>query len=97
VLGVDRDSAILGKVFDERDPAVQKALLQAVAGARAAGRVIGICGQAPSDHPAIAEMLVRAGIDSLSLSVDVAVQTRLQVAEIERTLSAPQGEERMTS
>jgi pyruvate,water dikinase len=90
VLGIDRDSAILGKVFDERDPAVQKALVQAVAGAHAAGRVIGICGQAPSDHPAVAELLVRAGIDSLSLSVDVAVQTRLRVAEIERALTAPQ-------
>ena len=74
VLGVDRDSEILGQVFDERDPAVQKALVAAVEGAHAAERPIGICGQAPSDHPAIAELLVRAGIDSLSLSTDVAVR-----------------------
>ena len=86
VLGVDRDSEILGQVFDERDAAVQKALGLAVAGAHAAGRPIGICGQAPSDHPAIAEMLVRAGIDSLSLSSDVAVQTRLRIAKLERGL-----------
>jgi pyruvate,water dikinase len=85
VLGVDRDSAVLGHVFDERDPAVQKALLQAVSGAHAAGRKIGICGQAPSDYPEIAALLVCAGIDSLSLSPDVVVSTRLQVAELERT------------
>jgi pyruvate,water dikinase len=86
VLGVDRDSEILGHVFDERDPAVRKALLQAVEGAHAAGRPIGICGQAPSDHPEIAELLVDAGIDSLSLSSDVAVRTRLRIAEVERQL-----------
>ena len=56
---------------------------------------IGICGQAPSDHPEIAELLVRAGIDSLSLSADVAVQTRLRVAELERTIGvSPRQEEK---
>jgi pyruvate,water dikinase len=90
VLGVDRDSEILGHVFDERDAAVQKALTQAVQGAHGAERPIGICGQAPSDYPEIAELLVRAGIDSLSLSADVAVQTRLRVAEIERESGAAQ-------
>ena len=93
ILGVDRDSEILGSVFDERDPAVQKALLAAVEGAHAARRPIGICGQAPSDHPAIAELLVRAGIDSLSLSTDVAVRTRLRVAELERALGVSPREE----
>jgi len=88
VLGVDRDSGILAAAFDERNPAVVRALEMAVAGARRAGRKIGICGQAPSDHPAIAELLVRAGIDSLSLSSDVAIATRLRVAELERTLAA---------
>ena len=48
-----------------------------------AGRPIGICGQAPSDYPEVAERLVRAGIDSLSLSPDVAVATRLRIAELE--------------
>jgi pyruvate,water dikinase len=86
VLGIDRDSEILGKVFDERDGAVRKALLQAVAGAHAAHRKIGICGQAPSDYPEIAELLVRAGIDSLSLSPDVVVPTLLRVARLEREL-----------
>jgi pyruvate,water dikinase len=93
VLGIDRDSEILGRVFDERDAAVQAALMQAVRGAHAAGRPIGICGQAPSDYPSIAELLVRAGIDSLSLSTDVAVQTRLRVSQIERELRAEQPQE----
>jgi pyruvate,water dikinase len=84
VLGVDRDSGILGTSFDERNPAVLRALEMAIEGAHRAGRKIGICGQAPSDHPAIAELLVRAGIDSLSLSSDVAIATRLRVDEIER-------------
>jgi pyruvate,water dikinase len=87
VLGVDRDSEILGPVFDERNPAVLKALEMAISGAHRAGRKIGICGQAPSDHPEIAEFLVRAGIDSLSLSPDVAVATRLRVAALEAQLA----------
>jgi pyruvate,water dikinase len=86
VLGVDRDSEILGPVFDERNPAVLRALEMAISGAHRAGRKIGICGQAPSDHPEIAEFLVRAGIDSLSLSPDVAVATRLRVAALEARL-----------
>lgn len=88
VLGVDRDSSILGGVFDERNPAVIRALEMAIEGAHRAGRKIGICGQAPSDYPEIAERLVRAGIDSLSLSTDVAIATRLRVAELEERLAA---------
>jgi len=87
VLGVDRDSEILASTFDERDPAVLLALSMAIEGAHRAGRKIGICGQAPSDHPEVAEFLVRAGIDSLSLSADVVVATRLRVAELEAKLA----------
>ncbi|MDX1733564.1 MAG: phosphoenolpyruvate synthase [Halioglobus sp.] len=87
VLGVDRDSEILGTVFDERNPAVLKALKMALDGARAAGRKIGICGQAPSDYPEIAELLVRHGIDSLSLSTDAVISTRLRIAELEQRLA----------
>ena len=76
VLGVDRDSEILAGSFDERDPAVLRALSMAIEGAHRAGRKIGICGQAPSDHPEVAEFLVRAGIDSLSLSADAVVSRR---------------------
>jgi len=65
---------------------VLRALEMAITGAHRAGRKIGICGQAPSDHPEIAEFLVRAGIDSLSLSPDVAVATRLRVAALEARL-----------
>jgi pyruvate,water dikinase len=86
VLGVDRDSEVLGAVFDERNPAVLRALELAIEGAHRSGRRIGICGQAPSDHPEIAEFLVRAGIDSLSLSADVAVSTRLRVAALEERI-----------
>ena len=93
VLGVDRDSAILGPIFDERNPAVLKALAMAIEGAHRAGRKIGICGQAPSDHPAIAEFLVRAGIDSLSLSPDAVVATRIRIAELESNLGDNGGTE----
>ena len=88
VLGVDRDSEILGPLFDERNPAVLRALELAIEGAHRAGCKIGICGQAPSDYPEIAEFLVRAGIDSLSLSADVAVAPRLRVADLEKQLGA---------
>jgi pyruvate,water dikinase len=91
VLGVDRDSEILAASFDERDPAVLRALELAIEGAHRAGRKIGICGQAPSDHPEVAEFLVRAGIDSLSLSTDVAIPTRLRVAELEAKLESRGG------
>jgi pyruvate,water dikinase len=88
VLGVDRDSEILAGSFDERDPAVLRALELAIEGAHRAGRKIGICGQAPSDHPEVAEFLVRAGIDSLSLSADAVATIRLRVADLEAKLDA---------
>jgi pyruvate,water dikinase len=67
VLGVDRDNALLAPLFDERDEAVTRTFTAAINGAHAAGRPIGICGQAPSDYPELARFLVRAGIDSVSL------------------------------
>ncbi len=88
VLGVDRDSEILGPVFDERNPAVLRAIEMAIDGAHRNGCKIGICGQAPSDHPEIAELLVEHGIDSLSLSTDVVIATRLRIAELERRLAS---------
>ncbi|MDR3551378.1 MAG: phosphoenolpyruvate synthase [Candidatus Babeliales bacterium] len=69
-LGVDRDSDILSKLFDERDPAVLKILKKAVEGAKRNGIHCGICGQAPSDFPEIAQFLIDAGIDSISLNSD---------------------------
>lgn len=69
-LGVDRDSGHLTKQFDERDPAMEKMFLMAIAAARRAHRPIGICGQAPSDFPQLAALLIEAGISSVSLSPD---------------------------
>lgn len=69
-LGVDRDSELLAGVFDERDPAVKKMLAMAVEGAKRNKRYSGICGQAPSDYPEIAQFLIDEGIDSLSLNSD---------------------------
>lgn len=70
VLGVDRDSTILSTLFDERDEAVKKMMTMAIEGAHRNKRYIGICGQAPSDYPEIAEFLINKGIDSLSLNAD---------------------------
>jgi pyruvate, water dikinase len=70
VLGVDRDSTMLSTLFDERDEAVKKMMAMAIEGAHRNKRYIGICGQAPSDYPEIAEFLISCGIDSLSLNAD---------------------------
>jgi len=70
VLGVDRDSQILSEVFDEQDPGVKRMIASLIDRAHKAGRKVGICGQAPSDHPDFAEFLVEAGIDSISLTPD---------------------------
>jgi pyruvate,water dikinase len=69
-LGVDRDSAALADLFDERDPAVKKMMVMAIEGAHRNKRFIGICGQAPSDYPELAEFLIKKGIDSISLNSD---------------------------
>ncbi len=68
-LGVDRDSALMAE-FDERDPAVLQMMKMAVCAAHQHNRCIGICGQAPSDYPEIAEFLIDVGIDSISLNPD---------------------------
>lgn len=69
-LGVDRDSEILADMFDERDAAVKKMLELAIVGANNNKKYIGICGQAPSDYPELAEFLIEKGITSLSLNSD---------------------------
>jgi pyruvate,water dikinase len=69
-LGIDRDSEILAPLFDERDPAVKRLVTMVVEAAHRRGRKVGICGQAPSDHPDFAEFLAGIGIDSISLSAD---------------------------
>lgn len=74
-LGVDRDSAIIADDFDERDPGVKEIIRLAVKGAQRNGKHIGLCGQAPSDYPDMAEFLVEIGIDSMSLNPDTILQT----------------------
>ncbi len=82
-LGLDRDSELVARLFDERDLSVKRAITQAISGAKRHGRKIGICGQAPSDYPEIVKFLVEQGIDTISLSEDVILKTLLSIAEIE--------------
>jgi len=88
VLGADRDSETLGKMgyFDERDPAVQRAIQLLIEGAHAEGRTVGICGQGPSVYPEFAEFLVREGIDSISLNADTVVATIRTIASLEQRM-----------
>lgn len=79
-LGLDRDSAIIAKLFDERDAAVKMLLKMAIDACRKAGKYIGICGQGPSDHPDLARWLVEQGIESMSLNPDTVVETWLFLA-----------------
>jgi pyruvate,water dikinase len=79
-LGIDRDSAIVAKSFDERDDAVKALLSMAIAACRKQGKYIGICGQGPSDHPDFARWLVEQGIDSISLNPDTVLETWLFLA-----------------
>jgi len=81
-LGLDRDSAIVASLFDERDPAVKKLLAMAINAARAKGKYVGICGQGPSDHPDLAEWLMQQGIESMSLNPDTVVDTWLRLAKL---------------
>ncbi|MDO9371364.1 MAG: phosphoenolpyruvate synthase [Gammaproteobacteria bacterium] len=90
-LGVDRDSARVAFEFDERDPGVLEMMRLAVEGARRNGRHSGICGQAPSDWPEIAEFLVRAGIDSISLNPDSVLKTTLRIVQLEADLEQASG------
>jgi pyruvate,water dikinase len=88
VLGADRDSETLGRMgyFDERDPAVMRAIHILIEGAHAEGRTVGICGQGPSVYPEFAEFLVREGIDSISLNADTVVSTIRTIASLEQRL-----------
>jgi len=94
-LGTDRDSAILPKIdrryFDERDPAVKRAIAHLIKVAHNSPygyRTVSICGQAPSVYPEFAAFLVKVGIDSISVNPDVVVRTRQLVADVERRIIA---------
>ncbi len=79
-LGLDRDSALIADLFDERDPAVLSLIKMAIDACRKQGKYIGICGQGPSDHPDFARWLVEQGIDSLSLNPDSVLETWMFLA-----------------
>jgi len=80
VLGVDRDSAELKSIFDARNEAVKRMIVDVIRVAHEHDRKVGICGQAPSDHPEFAEFLVRAGIDSISLNPDSVPAASVHIA-----------------
>jgi pyruvate, water dikinase len=80
-LGLDRDSAIVARDFDERDEAVRQLLAMAIAACRKLNKYVGICGQGPSDHPDLARWLVDQGIESMSLNPDTVVETWLFLAQ----------------
>ncbi len=85
-LGVDRDSEKVAFDFDERDEGVKEMLRLAVDGAKRNNRHSGICGQAPSDYPEIAEFLVELGIDSISLNPDSVLKTTMHILDVEKSL-----------
>jgi pyruvate,water dikinase len=89
ILGIDRDSERLAKLFDERNEAVMIALEQLITTARRRGITASICGQAPSDFPELTEKLVEWGITSLSVNPDVINRTRQIVHDIEEKLGVP--------
>ncbi len=86
-LGVDRDSEVVAFDYDERDPGVKRMIQLAVEGCRRNGIHSGICGQAPSDYPDMAEFLVSIGIDSMSLNPDSVLRTTQAVLALEERLA----------
>jgi pyruvate,water dikinase len=86
VLGVDRDSEIVAFDYDERDAGVKEMIRLSVEGCKRNKRHSGLCGQAPSDYPEMAEYLVELGIDSMSINPDTILKTTLHVLEVEKRL-----------
>lgn len=86
VLGVDRDSEIVAFDYDERDPGVKEMIRLAVEGCKRNNRHSGLCGQAPSDYPEMAEYLVKIGIDSMSINPDAVLKITLHVLEVEKRI-----------
>ncbi|MGO9745503.1 MAG: phosphoenolpyruvate synthase [Mycobacterium sp.] len=89
-LGVDRDSEIVAFDYDERDPGVKEMIRLAVEGCRRNGIHSGLCGQAPSDYPDMAEFLVRVGIESMSLNPDTVIKTTRQILQVEQQFAPSQ-------
>jgi len=93
ILGLDRDSEKIARIFDERNPAVKKMVQWMIERAKNNGKKIGICGQAPSDYPEFAEFLVRCGIDSISLNPDTVIKTTERILQVEKELGIPRRKE----
>ena len=87
ILGIDRDSERLAKLFDERNEAVMLALEKLITTARRRGITSSICGQAPSDYPELAQKLVEWGITSLSVNPDVIDKTRQLIHDLEQKVA----------
>lgn len=85
-LAVDRDSSLVAHIFDERNMAVKKLVKTVITTAKARGRKIGICGDAPSTYPEFAQYLVECGIDSISLSPDAIMKTMMAILETEKKI-----------
>ena len=81
ILGLDRDSAIVAKVGDERNEAVKEMIKSVIKVCRQKKKYVGICGQAPSDFPEFAEFLMKEGIESMSLNPDTVIKTILNLAK----------------
>jgi pyruvate,water dikinase len=96
ILGVDRDSALVAALFNERNPAVLQACAHIIDAAHRKGRKVGICGQAPSDFPEFAAFLVEQGIDSISLTPDSLLKTSERVLRAEQQPPSPRPSRRAT-
>lgn len=86
LLGADRDNEAVAKIFDERNLAVKRAIVHLIEVAHRDGKTVSICGQAPSVYPEFVEFLVRAGIDSISVSPDAVKINKKRVASIEQRI-----------
>ena len=88
IMGADRDSQILGNMgyFDERIPAISRAIAMLVEAAHEMGKTVSICGQGPSVYPEFTEFLVKCGIDSISVNPDTVENTKRLVASVEQKM-----------
>ena len=85
-LGIDRDSAIVSHLFDERNEAVTQLLTQVIHAAKACDRPIGLCDQAPSDYPDFAKFIVEQGIDSISFTANGLLKGMVNMMQAEQVL-----------
>ena len=85
-LGLDRDSELVSRLYDERNPAVKRLIYEVIHKAKRNRKKIGICGEAPSTFPDFAQFLVKCGIDSISLNPHSVLKTTIKILEAERKL-----------